>query len=37
LLRRMQREIVDALDEPRSLADELIAEHRAEACREAGA
>lgn len=37
LLRRMQDEIVDALDEPRSLADELIAERRAETRDEATA
>lgn len=37
LLSRMQREIVDALDAPRSLADELIAERRGEADREATA
>ena len=35
LLRRMQGEVVDALDEPRSLTDELIAERRAQAKDEA--
>lgn len=34
LLRRMQQETADALDGHRSLADELIAERRAEASRE---
>lgn len=34
LLRRMQREVVDAIDAPRSLVDELLTERRAEAGRE---
>lgn len=34
LLERMQQEVADALDEPRSLAEELIAERRQAADRE---
>lgn len=34
LLHRMQREVVDAIDAPRSLVDELLTERRAEAARE---
>lgn len=37
LLRRMQQETREAMDEHRHLGDELIAERRAEASREGGA